>query len=129
MRAWPDACAVASGRSAGLFHLTRIGIGKEQLLALDLVRPNGILALGRQNPIDEGLAQILFDAWMFLRIDEDDPVLVEEPLVALHHDRMISLVFKGDPGATIGQYVSVHGVRGVKRRPHSLADLAIPSRL
>src|SRR5262249_31339619 len=83
-----------SERSTGFLHLTRIGVGKEQLLALDLVRPNGVLALGRQNPIDEGLAQLLFDVGMLLGIDENDAILVEQSLVALHHDFKLALVLK-----------------------------------
>ncbi len=40
-------------------------------------------------------------------------VLIKKALVALDHDRKINLVFKGNPGAPVGQNVGAHGAGGM----------------
>jgi 4-amino-4-deoxy-L-arabinose transferase-like glycosyltransferase len=78
--------------SPRLLHLGRIGIGEEQLLAVDTVGADGVLALGREDPVDEGLAQLLFHARMPGRVHKNDTVLIEHELVACHGDLQRVLV-------------------------------------
>src|SRR6266704_6366617 len=60
----------------------RIGIGEEQFLPVDLVIRDRLLALGRDEPVDEGLAERLLYVRMLFGIDQHDAVLVEQALVA-----------------------------------------------
>src|SRR5262245_13567602 len=60
----------------------RIGVGEEQFLPVDLVIRDRLLALGRDEPVDEGLAERLLYVWMLFGIDQHDAVLVEQALVA-----------------------------------------------
>ena len=53
-------------------------------------------------------------------------VLVEQPLVALGQDGEIAAVLERQPGPAVAQQVGVRRRRHVERRPHALADLAIP---
>src|SRR4051794_19997073 len=101
-------------------------IREEQLLAFDPVVGDGGLPLRRQQPVDEGLAKILFDRGVFLRIDQDDAILVEQPLVALDGDIQIAAVLERYPGAAVRQHIGIHRRRGVQRRAHALPDVAIP---
>src|SRR5258706_13749817 len=66
---------------------------------------------------------------MLLRVDQHDPVLVEESLVALHHDRKVGAVPERQPRAAIGEDVGVHARSGVEGWPHTLAGIAIPGAL
>src|SRR5512142_955167 len=45
-----------------------IGVREEQLLAVDLVVLDHLLAGGRDQPVDEGLAELLLDVGMLRRI-------------------------------------------------------------
>src|ERR1700676_4739978 len=101
-------------------------VGKEQLLAIDLVAGDRGLAFRRDQPVDEGLARVLFQRREFFGFDKHDAVLIEQPLVALDRYFEIAAVLERDPGAAVGQYITVHGTCGVERRPHALPDLAIP---
>src|SRR5262245_44216389 len=60
----------------------RIGIVEEQFLPVDLVIRDRLLAFGRDEPVDEGLAERLLDVRMLFGIDQNDAVLVEQELVA-----------------------------------------------
>src|SRR5262249_10210058 len=62
------------------------GVGEEERLATHLLARDGALALGRHQPVDEGLAPLLLDAGMLGRVHQHHAVLVEQPLVALHDD-------------------------------------------
>ena len=62
--------------------------------------------LRRDQPVDEALACLLLHRRMLRRIDEDDAVLVEQPLVALHDDCQVGLVAERQPGAAIGQQMA-----------------------
>jgi len=53
------------------------GIGVEQLLAVDLVIGDRLLAFGRNQPVDELLAEFLLYTGMLRRIYQYDAVLVE----------------------------------------------------
>src|SRR5215475_11627926 len=59
-----------------------IGIGEEQFLPVDLVIRDRLLALGRDEPVDEGLAERLLYMRMLFGIDQHHAVLVEQALVA-----------------------------------------------
>jgi len=53
------------------------GIREEQLFALYLIGTDGFLSFHGHHPIDERLAQLFLHARMFLRVHQDDAVLVE----------------------------------------------------
>src|SRR6185503_8347770 len=59
-------------------------------------------------------------------VDEHDPVLIEEPLVALDEHREITAVLEGQPRSAVGEKVGVHSDGGIERRAHALARVAIP---
>src|SRR6188508_3863612 len=91
------------------------GIREEELLAPDLISSDGGLSLGRDQPVDERLTQLLLHVRMLGRIDQHHAVLVEEAPVALHHDRELAAVLEREPGAAIGERIGVHPGRGVER--------------
>src|SRR5690242_15763094 len=66
---------------------------------------------------------------MFGRVHQHHAVLVEQALVAFHHDYKIALVLEGNPGAAVGQYISVTRSRGIERRAHALPDRFVPGPL
>src|SRR5690606_30439986 len=66
--------------------LAALRVGEEQLLAVQLEVGDRLLALVRDHPVDELLAQLLFHVRMLLRIDQDDAVGVGEALVALDQE-------------------------------------------
>jgi len=59
---------------------------KEQLLAIDPVAGDRGLALRRDKPIDECLAEFFLHRGKFFGIDQHDAVLIEQPLVAFDDD-------------------------------------------
>jgi Cytochrome c2 len=61
-------------------------IGKEQLLAIDLVAGDRGLAFRRDQPIDKRLAELFLHGGIFFRVYQHDAVLIEQPLVAFDHD-------------------------------------------
>ena len=63
--------------SSRLLHLGRFRIREEQLFAVDIVGPYRVLALRREDPINECLTELLLDVRMLGRIDENDTVLVD----------------------------------------------------
>src|SRR5215467_4260543 len=103
-----------------------IGIGEKQLLPVDLVIRDRLLPFGRNEPVDEGLAEVLLHIGMLFGIDQHDAVLVEQALVAGHQDLEIAAVLEREPGAAVGEHIGVGGGRGVERRAHALADLLVP---
>src|SRR5713226_7440427 len=60
-----------------------VGVGEEELLPVDLIVGDRLLAGGRDQPVDEGLAELLLHVRVLCRVHQDDAVLVEQPLVAL----------------------------------------------
>src|SRR5260370_17274776 len=58
-----------------------IGVGKEQFLPVELVVCDRLLALGRAQPVDEGLAERLLYVRMLFGLHQHDPVLVAQPLL------------------------------------------------
>src|SRR6266436_481967 len=121
--------------SAGVFTRWRalgariVGIGIEQLLAVDLVIGDRLLSLRRNQPVDEGLGELLFDMRVLLGVHQYHAVLVEKPLVALDRDGEVAAVLEREPGAAIRQHVCVGCRRGVESRAHALADLLVPGAL
>src|SRR5229473_788234 len=106
-----------------------VGVRKEQLPAVDLVVGDRLLARRRDEPVDEGLAELLLHLRMFLRVHQRDAVLVEQALVAGHQDGEIAAVLEREPGTAIGEHVGIGGGCHVERRAHALADLLVPAAL
>src|SRR5262245_43582594 len=98
----------------------------EQLLAIDFVVGNGLLALRRHQPINELLAEILLYVRMLDRIYQHDAVLVEQPFVALHHDGQIFLVIERNPGAAVRQHITVTDARHIECGLHSAFNRFVP---
>src|SRR5262249_26826188 len=66
-------------------------LGPEQLLAVNLVIGDCLLAFVRDEPVDELLAKLLLHMRMLGGVNQDDTVLVEQPSVALHRDDEVGL--------------------------------------
>src|SRR5262249_54153617 len=111
---------------AAISRPRHIGIGEEQLLPVDLVIRNRLLALGRDEPVDEGLSERVLYVRMLFGIDQHDAVLVEQALVAGDEDVEIAAVLEREPGATVGEHIGVGSGRSIERRAHALADLLVP---
>src|SRR5690606_29411426 len=79
-------CGTGAGAFATRSGARLLGVREEELLAVDLVFTDRRLALGRDQPIDEGLAGLRLDARVLFGVHQHDPILVEQPLVALDHD-------------------------------------------
>src|SRR5439155_19475820 len=104
----------------------RPGIREEQLLAVDAVRRERILALRRNQPIDELLPELAFDIWVLLRIHEHHAVLIEQSAITLDKKREIATIDKRQPRSAVDQNVRVHRRRDVERRTHAGPRVAIP---
>src|SRR5207248_3180410 len=96
----------ASARARGPAPRTSSGaryvrVGKEQLLAVDLVTGDRSLAFRRDQPIDELLTQIGLHARMLGRVDQHHPVLIEQALVALDGDHEVGFVLERNPRAAV----------------------------
>src|SRR3546814_4916642 len=85
------------------------------------------LALGGQQPVDEGLAVGGLDVRVPLRIDQDPAVLVEQRRIARDDDGVVALVGERGPGRTVGQRVGAHADRRVQRGAHAGAGLPVPA--
>src|SRR5262249_56699899 len=118
--------AIAVARTRDTSRPRRVGVGEEQLLTLDLVVGDRLLAFVRDEPVDEGLAQLLLDVRMFRRVHQDHAVLVEQALVALDRDVELATVLERDPGSAVGQHIGVRRRGSVERGAHALADLLVP---
>src|SRR5262249_49101864 len=101
----------------------------KQLLPIDLVVGDRLLPFGRDQPVDELLAERCLDIRMLRWIDQHDAILVEQPLVAFHRYHEIAFVPERYPSAAIGDRIAVHGACCVEGSAHALADLAIPRAL
>src|SRR5215470_1875291 len=118
------------GRTSATRSSTGVrGVRIEQLLPIDLVVGDSLLPRRRDKPVNKLLAKLLLDVWMLLRVDQNDPVLIEQPLVALDQDFEIAAVLEREPGAAIGEDVGVHRGRRVERRAHALSRVPIPRAL
>ncbi len=99
------------------------------MLAVDLIGGNGRLALGGHQPVDKALAEFLLYGGMFLRVHEDNAVLIEQALIAFYRDDEIAGVLERKPGAPVGNHIGLHRARRIESGTHALPDLAIPSAL
>src|SRR5689334_4688705 len=111
------------GRTSGPRH---IKIRDEELLALDLVTRDGVLALSRNQPINERLAQLRLHMRVLGGVHQDYVILVEQALVALNHDIKPAAALERDPGAAIRKHISVRSGGGVERGLHAPTDLLAP---
>src|SRR5262249_8793451 len=84
-----------------------VGVWEEQLLSLDLIVCDRLVTLGRDEPVDEGLAEFFLDVGMLGRIHQHHAILIEQPLVAGDQDVQVAAVLERQPGAAIGEHVSV----------------------
>src|SRR3546814_14990535 len=87
--------------------------------AVDLEAGDRRLALGGQQPVDEGLAVGGLDVRVPLRIDQDPAVLVEQRRIARDDDGVVALVGARGPGLTVGQRVGAPAARRVQRGAHA----------
>src|SRR5438874_7048366 len=108
-------------------RIRRVGI--EELLAVDLVVGDRLLAGRRDDPVDELLAELALDVRVFLGIDQHHAVLIEQTPVAFDEHREIGPILEREPGAAIREDVGAHRSGGVERRSHALAGVAIPRTL
>jgi hypothetical protein len=63
---------------------------------------------------------------MFLRIQFDHVVSIDQARVALDSNNQRSLVIETEPRPTVGQCVSIHRARRIEGLAHAAADVAIP---
>ena len=104
-------------------------VGKEELLAADFVISNSPLSFGRDEPIDERLSFSGLHIGMLGRIDEYDPVLIEQAPITFDQDAQFASVLERQPRPAIRQDIRVRGRGHVERSAHALADFAVPSAL
>ena len=71
-----------------------LALWPEHLLAVNLVVRDCLLALVRNEPVDELLAKLLLHMRMLGRVHQYDAVLVEQQLIALHCDDEVGFVLK-----------------------------------
>src|SRR5262249_13495843 len=90
---WLEIQITRSGASA-IITLGSLALWPEHLLAVNLVVRDCLLALVRNEPVDELLAKLLLHMRMLGRVHQYDAVLVEQPLIALHCDDEVGFVLK-----------------------------------
>src|SRR5262252_978242 len=103
-----------------------LALWPEHLLAVNPVVGDCLLALVRDEPVDELLAKLLLHMRMLGRINQDDTVLVEQQFVALHRDDEVGLVLERNPGAAVRQNIGSAGCCYVERGTHALPDRFVP---
>src|SRR5262249_22834000 len=103
------------------------GVGEEQLLTTDLVARDGGLAIRANKPVDEGLSFFCLHIRMFLGIDQDHTVLVEELGIALNKDFEIIFVCEAQPRSPIGERVGLLAYRRVEGRAHARTGFKVPA--
>ena len=81
---------------------------KKQLLVFDLIGANQRLAFRAYQPVDELLSLGSFDMRMFVRIDENNTVLVEQLGITFDQYLKIAFILKANPRATVSQGIGVH---------------------
>src|SRR5450759_1758204 len=114
------------GEEACASRAVIVGVRVKQLLAVDLVVGDVLLPFRRDQVVDELLAELLLHVDMLGRVHQHHAILVEHALVAFDQDRKVALVLEMDPGAAVGQHVTVAGAGGIERRAHALADRFVP---
>src|SRR5262245_49246160 len=131
-------CAISRHRTnlmrrqshAGMKHSPEDGalfaLGPEQLLAVNLVIGDCLLAFVRNEPLDELLAKLLLHMWMLGRVNQHDTVLVEKQLIALHCDDEVAPVLERKPRAAVRHHIGSAVCCYVERRTHALPDRFVP---
>src|SRR5690625_4997555 len=104
-----------------------LGVGIEELLAVELIGADGFLPFLGNQPVDEGLAFLRLDVLVTLRIHQDHAILVEEAVVSFDQDLQVAAVLEADPGAAISERVRGHLSRGVQGWTHPGAGFTIPA--
>src|SRR5262245_30003648 len=100
-------CGAAITASAVLSGVGIVCVGKKQLLAIDLVVRDGLLALRRHQPVDELLSEVFLYIRMLVRAHQNDAVLIEQAFFALNHNFQITLFLEMNPCATVGKCIAV----------------------
>src|SRR6516164_1270767 len=103
-----------------------VALGPEHLLALNLVVGDCLLALVRNQPVDELLTKLLLNMRMLGRIYQYDAVLVEQQFITLHRDDEVGLVLERNPRAAVRQHIGPGGCRHVERGTHALPNRFVP---
>src|SRR5262249_43746486 len=101
-------------------------LGPEQLLAVNLVIGDCLLAFVRNEPVDELLAKLLLHMRMLGRVNQDDTVLVEQQFVSLHRDDEVGLVLERNPRAAVRHNIGSAGCCYVERGTHALPNRFVP---
>src|SRR5262249_43648491 len=101
-------------------------LGPEQLLAVNLVIGDCLLAFVRNEPVDELLAKLLLHMRMLGRVNQDDTVLVEQQFVPLHRDDEVGLVLERNPRAAVRHNIGSAACCYVERGTHALPDRFVP---
>src|SRR5579862_2026671 len=106
---WPATitCSIAPRVSRAHVRCARgsrawlVRVRVKQLLAGDFVAGNSLLTLGRDQVVDELLAERFLYGRVLRRVDQHDSVLVEQPFVTLDQYLQIRLIPKVDPGRAV----------------------------
>ena len=85
-----------------------VSIGKEKLLSIDPVACDGGLPFGGNKPVDKSLPLFRLHI-MFLWINQDHAVLIEELRVALHQEFEVLLILIGEAQNRNGDIFLVRG--------------------
>ena len=101
---------------------------KEQFLAVDLVGRDGVEAGLRGEPFVPGPRVVASHLRPLGGIDQNAAVRIEQRRIAFGQNFETLPVLEIGPGGAVGQRVGIHRGGDVQRRPHALAEVAIPGR-
>src|ERR1700687_5466526 len=101
-------------------------VWEEHLLAADAKIGDGLLPLGRDQPIDESLAILDLDGGETGGVHQNDSILVQQGFVALDQYLEIGLVLESKPGRAVAERVCGLADRGVQCGTHAGAGFKIP---
>src|SRR5262249_4874763 len=118
--------AISGAVSSGISSFWRVGGRMKQLLAIDLVVANCSLTFGRGQPADSAARRFLLGFWVFLRVEQDHIIAVQQARITLDEHRKVALVAETQPGSAIGEGVRAHRCGRVERRPHAAANIPVP---
>src|SRR6516165_7742286 len=109
-----------------LYALGSVLLWPEHLLALNLVVGDCLLAIVRNEPVDELLAKLLLHMRMLGRVYQYGVILVEQQFIAFHCDDEVRLVLEREPRAAVRQHIGPGGCCHVERGTHALSDRFVP---
>src|SRR6516162_10913458 len=98
-----------------LYALGSVVLWPEHLLAFNLVVGDCLLAIVRNEPVDELLAELLLHMRMLGRIYQYGVILVEQQFIAFHCDDEVRLVLEREPRAAVRQHIGPGGCCHVER--------------